>query len=56
MNPLGIQPSRFVIVEDGGSGAMIGFGQLEPKAAAVKGGGAGAVLELRSLVVEPGSS
>ena len=53
MNPLGIQPSRFVIVEEGGSGAMLGFGQLEPKAAAAEAGGK--VLELRSLVVEPGS-
>lgn len=54
MNPLGVQTSRFVIVEDTGSGATLGFGQLEPKTAAAKAG-TGAVLELRSMVVEPGS-
>ncbi len=43
MNPLGLEPSRFLVVVDS-KGACVGFGQLE-----VKDGGC---QELRSMVVD----
>ena len=59
MNPIGLEPSRFIIITE--EDRMVGFGQLECKAK-VKGStdiGAktsaaeGNEYELRSLIVEP---
>ena len=30
MNPLGLDPERFVVAVDDASGAVVGFGQLKP--------------------------
>ena len=46
MNPLGLNPERFVIVEDKGSAQVLGIGQMQPQ---------GSFHELRTLIVEPES-
>jgi hypothetical protein len=49
MNPVGIDPSRFILALDMVSQQRVGFGQMELKSI----GSAQKVYELRSLVVSP---
>ena len=44
MNPLGLAPERFVIVQDDQRAKILGIGQMQPQ---------GSFQELRTLIVEP---
>ncbi len=48
MNPLGLAAQRFVVATDPSDGAMLGFGQLEPKPSEKDV----QFLELRTMVVK----
>ncbi len=48
MNPLGLAAQRFVVATDASDGAVLGFGQLEPKPS----GKDAQFLELRTMVVK----
>ena len=49
LNPLGLKPERFVVAVNDSSGAMLGFGQLQPYGKLDQP----IFLELRTLIVDP---